>query len=115
MKKAANHKAGPFLRNAGSNKYRPKISSQVQSLTGRAHKLLGRAGATRLRAAGEQHRSSSKSVIGVARSPEPMVFEGFRAYSSGGKGILKTAGKKHSKPSKRSKEFKAKGRRKTKP
>ena len=118
MKNATIRNAEPLSRNAESTKYRAKISSQAQSLTGRAHKLLGRAGAAKLRATGEHHRFSSKSVNGVARSPESTVFEGFRAHSSQGKGTLKTAGRngrKHSKPSNRSKEFKAKGRKKKKP
>ena len=115
MKNAANRKKKPFLRNVESTKHRPKIPSQVQSLTGRAHQLLGSAGAAKLRARGGQHGSLTKSVSGVAKSPDFIVFEGFRASRSHGKGTLKTAGRKQSKPSHRSKEFKAKGRRKTKP
>lgn len=113
-KNAAKRKEGSYLRDAESTKYRSKIPSQVQSLTGRAHKLLGRAGAAKLKATGGQYRSSSKSVSGMAKSPESIVFEGFRASSSQGKEPMKTAGRKHSKPSNRSKDFKAKGRKKTK-
>ena len=104
----------PLSRNAESTKSRPKNPSQDQSLTGRAHKLLGRAGAAKLRTKGGQHESSSKTVKGVAKSPESIVFEGFRASSSQRKGTQKTTGRKHSRPSSRSKEFKAKGWKKTK-
>ena len=114
-KSIARRKEEPFVRNAESNKSRPKIPSQAQSLTGRASKLLGRAGAAKLRATGEQHRSSSRSDNGVSKSRESIVFEGFRASRGQGKGNLKTAGRKPSKPSKRSKDFKAKSRKKTKP
>lgn len=99
-----------FSRNVGSTNNRPEIPSRVQSLTGRAHKLLGRAGAAKLKATEGQHGYSAKST----KSSEPIVFEGFRASSSQGKGVLRTARKKHGKPSNRSKEFKAKGKQKAK-
>ena len=100
-----------FSRNAGPTNNKPKIPSRVQSLTGRAHKLLGRAGAAKLKATKGQHGYSAKSAM----SSEPIVFEGFRASSSQGKGVLRTARRKHGKPSNRSKDFKAKGRQKVKP
>lgn len=106
----ANRKEGSFLRTSKS-KYRPKVPSQVQSLTGRAHKLLGRAGAAKLRATRGQHKASSKSVSDVTKSPEPITFEGFRASSSQEK---TTAGRKHEKTSNRSKSFRAKGEEKMK-
>lgn len=102
-------------RNAESTNYQSKIPSRVQSLRGRAHKLLGRAGAAKLKTAKGQHGHSANSASGVAKSSESIVFEGFRASSSQGKGVLKTRGRKHGKPSNRSKEFKAKGRQKAKP
>lgn len=114
-KNAANCKESSFLRNLESTKYRPKTPSQVQSLTGRAQKLLGRAGAAKLKATGGQHKSLSKNVSGVAKSRDLVVFEGFRASSSQGKMTVKTAGRKQSQRSNRSKEFKAMGRKKTKP
>lgn len=114
-KNTASGKEVLFSRNEGSTKFRPKIASQVQSLTGRAHKLLGRAGAAKIRAEGGQHGPSSRPVSGVAKSSDSMVFEGFRASSSHGKGTQKSAGRKHSKPTNRSKGFKAKGRTKMKP
>ena len=111
---AANRKEGSFSQNAEPTKYRTKVPSQVQSLTGRARKLLGRAGAAKSRAIRGQHDSSSRSVTGVAKSSELITFEGSRASSSQGKVTLKTAGRKHKKPSKRSKEFRMKGKKKTK-
>lgn len=104
-----------FSRSAESTNYRPKMPSRVQSLTGRAHKLLGRAGAAKLKATEGQHGYSSKSATGGAKSSQPTVFEGFRASSSQKNGTLKTARRKHGKPSNRSKGFKAKGRQKAKP
>lgn len=114
-KNAASHKERQSFRNAEIIKYRSRIPSQVQPSTGRAHKLLGRAGAAKLRATEGQHRSLSKSLGNIGKSSKSMVFEGFRASSSQGKGTLRIAGRKHSKPSNRSKEFKAKGRTKAKP
>ena len=109
---AANRKDEPFSQNAESIKGRLKAPPQVQSLTGRAYKLLGRAGAAKLKATGWQHKSSSQSVSGVAKALGSVVFEGFRASSSQGKGPPSTAGRKHNRTSNRSKEFKTKGRRK---
>ena len=109
-KSAANRKEGPFFRNAGPTTNRTKVPSQVQSLTGRARKLLGRAGAANYRAIRGQHDSSSGRVTGVARSSESITFEGFRASSSQGKVTPKTAGRKHNKPSNRSKIFRMKGK-----
>lgn len=104
-----------FSRNVESANYRPKIPSRVQSLTGRAHKLLGRAGAAKLKDTEGRHGFSSNSTTGGAKSSQPIVFEGFRASSSQKTGTLKTARRKHGKPSNRSKVFKAKGRQKAKP
>lgn len=112
-KSAANRKEGPFSQNAELTKYRTKVPSQVQSLTGRARKLLGRAGAAKFKAIRRQHHSSS-SVTGVAKSSESITFEGFRASSSHGKVTPRTAGRKYNKPSNRSKEFRMKGKKKTK-
>lgn len=113
-KSVAIRKERPLLRNAHSTKFRQRIPSQFQSSKGRAHRLLGRAGAAKLQATEGQQKASSISVSGVAKSPESMVFEGFRASGGQGKGTLKMAGRKRSKPTNRSKEFKAKGRKKPK-
>ena len=92
--------------------YNPKISSQVSSLEGRAGKLLGRAGAAQLkkregsgantmaignRGDGQKAaRSASGGAIqGIARTPESIVFEGYRASSKNGRPKdLKMGGKK---------------------
>lgn len=94
--------------------YKPKVPSQTLSLNGRAGKLLGRAGAAQIRASGKRQVPQSKKINGIAKSPETVVFEGFRASRQQGKGTLKMggSGKKHGKPSARSKDFKAKGRKK---
>ena len=109
----ANRKEGSFIENAESND-KPKVPSQVQSLTGRAHKLLGRAGAAKLRATRGQHKASSGSVSDVAKSSESVIFEGFRASSSQEKATSITSGGKHNKPSNRSKEFRKKRKEKMK-
>ena len=89
----------------------------MQSLTGRAGKLLGRAGAAQFRNSQEQGHKSLR----VRKSPEAIVFEGYRASSKQGKGILKLkgAGKKQGKPhgrsSRRGAAFKASGRKKGNP
>ncbi|MCJ1280941.1 Nucleolar protein 12 [Xylographa opegraphella] len=84
--------------------YTPKPSSQLRSLAGRAGKLLGRAGAAQLRQGGG----------GGIRSPEEVVFEGYRAR--GGQkptGLQPKKGKGKGKPvtrsSKRGAAFKAEG------
>ena len=111
MKRATSRKEKPFSRHAESSKDKAKVPSQVQSLTGRAHKLLGRAGAGASNLNG-LHKSPFANVSGGASSPQSIVFEGFRASRSQGKGTRKTNGRKHSKPSNRSKEFKERGRKK---
>ncbi|KAL8795557.1 MAG: hypothetical protein Q9195_001978 [Heterodermia aff. obscurata] len=98
-----------------SSGYQPKITPQTQSLTGRAGKLLGRAGAAQFR---DKQKRGHKS-LGVKRSPEAIVFEGHRASSKQGKGMLKQKGsKKQTKPqgrsSRRGAAFKAGGRKKRK-
>ena len=110
--KSATRKEGPSFQNAESTKRRPKVPSQVQSLTGRAHKLLGRAGAANLRASRGQQRLPSRGNNGVARSSESISVEGFRASSSQDKGAQRITGRKHNRPSDRSKEFRIRGRKK---
>ena len=110
--KSATRKEGLSLQNAESTERRPKVPSQVQSLTGRAHKLLGRAGAANLRAPRGQQRLPSRSSNGVAMSPGSISFEGFRASSSQDKRTQRMTGRKHNRPSNRSKEFRMRGRKK---
>ena len=94
--------------------YKPEMSANVQSLIGRAGKLLGRAGAAQLRAAREQSGPMTKKVTGIAKPPESIVFEGYRASSHQGKMVLKSkaSSKKHGKPSVRSRRFKHQGKKK---
>lgn len=81
-------------------------------MTGRAEKLLGRAGAAQARG----YSGHGKQPIGVSKTPEAVVFEGYRASSRQGKGTLKLggSGKKQGKPrtrsSKRGAAFKTSGR-----
>lgn len=101
-------------KHATATTYKPKMPADVQSLIGRAGKLLGRAGAAQLRSAGEQSGSLTKKVTGIAKPPESMVFEGYRASSHQGKTMLKSkvSSKKHGKPSVRSRKFKHQGNKK---
>ncbi|KAA6409728.1 MAG: nucleolar 12 [Lasallia pustulata] len=97
----------------------PKVSSKTQSLVGRAGKLLGRAGAAQFNSA-DQYRGSNKRINGIDKTPEDIVFEGYRASNKQGKGTLKLggSGKKQGKPrtrsSKRGAAFKATGGKKGK-
>ena len=104
MKKTANAQARqdapkPFVK--GSNNpnnqviYNPKMTSQQQSLQGRAGKLLGKAGASQFRkrdeAANKQPRQrvtgTNDTPLGIPgiKGPEAFIFEGYRASSNSGK------------------------------
>ncbi|KAL6720728.1 Nucleolar protein 12 [Lecanora helva] len=102
-----------------STMHKPKVPGRVQSLSGRAPKLLGRAGAANLKAAGKFSGHSLK-VSSVGKSPEAIVFEGYRASRQQGKGTLKlggsgkSKGKPRTRSSRRGAEFKARGRKKGK-
>ena len=95
--------------------HRSKPSSQVQSLSGRAGKLLGRAGAARFKGVGRTGGQSNGKLGAVAKTPEKVIFEGYRASSREGKAGIgsKGSGKKQGKPrtrsSKRGAAFKASG------
>ncbi len=100
--------------------YNPKISGQHQSLQGRAAKLLGRAGAARFKGAsntsGEESRPH-KHLEGIIKTPENIVFEGYRASQKSGKPkdlkLGGSGGKKKGKPrtrsSKRASDWKKSG------
>lgn len=81
-------------------------------MTGRAGKLLGRAGAAQF----HEPATHGNKTLGVSKSPEAIVFEGYRASSKQGKGTLKMggSGKRQGKPrtrsSRRGAAFKASGR-----
>ena len=105
--KSATRKEGPSFQNTESTNRRPKVP-----LTGRAHKLLGRAGAANLRASRGQQRLPSRGNNGVARSSKSISVEDFRASSSQDKGTQRITGRKHNRPTDRSKEFRTRGRQK---
>ena len=78
--------------------YNPKLSSQDSSLQGRAGKLLGRAGAaqfkkregsganeTTIGKRGEGKKPTGSAIAGVMKTPEAIVFEGYRASAKSGK------------------------------
>jgi nucleolar protein 12 len=117
--------------------YNPKISSEVSSLKGRASKLLGKAGAAQFksgangtmigrRGEGEKERRTSgggKAATGVMRTPESIVFEGYRASAKSGKprdlkmgggGGGKKKGKPRTRATKRSTEWRKAGGRQAK-
>lgn len=114
--KTASHlaKERPTQEPVRTGVYRPKVSSESQSLAGRAGKLLGRAGAAQYRKrddqSGDRH---GKAPLGVKKSPEDIVFEGHRANGNQGRGTLKLGKSSKKKPaavgkrSKRSAAFKA--------
>ena len=108
-KRFTNH--NPVKEDLGA--YRPKVSSDVQSMSGRAGKLLGRAGAARFQ--GKDNKGPRKAAL---KTPESIVFEGYRASSRHGKGTLQLggSGKKQGKPrtrsSKRAATFKASSKKK---
>lgn len=88
--------------------YNPKLTSQASSLQGRAGNLLGRAGAAQFkkregsgansmamgkRGDGKKGQFSGKHIEGIAKTPENIVFEGFRANSKSKPSGLKLGGK----------------------
>lgn len=101
--------------------YNPKMSGQHQSLQGRAAKLLGRAGAARFKKIGEKgsHETQpNRGLEGIVRTPEDIVFEGYRASQKagrpkglklGGSGGGKKKGKPHTRSSKRASDWKKSG------
>lgn len=95
--------------------FRRKLSAEAQSLSGRATRLLGRAGAARFKDNEQINHPSRKKVKGISKTPETIVFEGYRARSNPKKGAPKmgSSGKKQGKPrtrsSKRGAAFKASG------
>ncbi|KAL8768685.1 MAG: hypothetical protein Q9209_005103 [Squamulea sp. 1 TL-2023] len=100
---------------ASKGSYVPKVDSAAQSLSGRAGKLFGRAGAASLRGRkGLNGRSSGKAGSSTVKTPEQIVFEGYRASSKQGKGAKiggseKKQGKPGTRSSRRGAAFKAKG------
>lgn len=106
---------------SGGRIYNPKISAEQQSLQGRAAKLLGKGGAARFRTvsySGTRNGSTGKNLEGITRTPESIVFEGYRASANsgkprdlklGGSGGGKKKGKPRTRSSKRASEWKKSG------
>ncbi|KAK7540771.1 uncharacterized protein J3D65DRAFT_674975 [Phyllosticta citribraziliensis] len=114
----------PAVGGGSSRIYNPKLSAEEKSLQGRAAKLLGKAGAAKLKKpdfgtganavemkdgkAGGKPAAATTGPGGF-KAPEAFVFEGYRASSKGGKSGLKlggakkgASGKKGGKPASRS-------------
>lgn len=106
--------------------YNPKMTPQESSLKGRAAKLLGRAGAAqfRKRDGAEERQRERKPQQGTERkgmeglkTPEAIVFEGYRASAKSGKpkdlkmggGGGKKKGKPRTRSSKRASDWKKGG------
>jgi nucleolar protein 12 len=143
---SAASRTGPKNTKPGQNSqlgsYNPKLSSEVSSFKGRASKLLGKAGAAQFksgangtaigrRGEGEKDRRMSgggkeeggKAGAGAMRTPESIVFEGYRASAKSGKprdlkmgggGGGKKKGKPRTRGAKRGTEWKKAGGRKAK-
>ncbi len=120
--------------------YNPKVSSEVSSFKGRASKLLGKAAAAAQfksgangtaigkRGEGVKDRKTSgggkaEGIAGVLKTPESIVFEGYRASAKsgkprdlklGGSGGGKKKGKPRTRGAKRASEWKKSGGKKGK-
>ncbi|KAL3417577.1 RNA recognition domain-containing protein [Phlyctema vagabunda] len=122
--------ARPIVNNSGNANrtpiYNPKMTPQQSSLQGRAGKLLGRAGAAQFgkRDAAEEKqrdirpaRNTEKSGLEGLKTPESIVFEGYRASAKSGKpkdlkmggGGGKKKGKPRTRSSKRASDWKKGG------
>ena len=94
-----------------------KPDPQQKSLSGRAGKLFGRAGAAKLRGTGSNmmalgERGSKASRVSIKPSANgPMIFEGHRASSAGKKGVkvVPRKGKPQTRSSKRATAFRSGG------
>jgi len=106
--------------------YNPKVSGKHQSLQGRAAKLLGKAGAARFKGGNNTARKETrprKRSEGIMKTPESIVFEGYRASQKagkpkdlklGGSGGGKKKGKPRTRSSKRASDWKKSGGKKMK-
>ncbi|KAL8673009.1 MAG: hypothetical protein Q9168_002570 [Polycauliona sp. 1 TL-2023] len=97
--------------------YIPKKDPAKQSLSGRAGKLFGRAGAANFQ---DRKSVGGKAALNgagnIVRTPEQIVFEGYRASSKQGQGVKaggakkkQQQGKPGTRSSRRGAAFKAKG------
>ena len=114
-KTASHQKSASFRPNArpvpkGTGHYKAKPSSEALSLAGRAGKLLGKAGAARLRRGDMDPAVKGGAKVGI-KTPEKVVFEGHRASRGQGRSGLgkKGKGKPTTRSSRRGAAFKAKG------
>jgi nucleolar protein 12 len=117
--------------------YNPRVAPEVSSFKGRASKLLGKAAAAQFKSGangttigkrgdGQKERRISgggkmegaKGIAGTMRTPESIVFEGYRASSKsgrprdlklGGSGGGKKKGKPRTRGAKRGTEWKKAG------
>ncbi|KAI6712806.1 hypothetical protein JHW43_004623 [Diplocarpon mali] len=109
--------------------YNPKTTSEMSSFQGRAGKLLGKAGAAQYRnkdaASGANGtvigtKGKGVAVEGIAKTPESIVFEGYRASSKNGRpkdlrigGAKKGNGKPKNRSSSRASSWRKAGGKKT--
>lgn len=96
-----------------SNIYNPKVTSEEASLKGRASRLLGKAGASKLKSSGANDTPmGARGIAGIAKTPEKIIFEGHRATMKSGKPNLngkKGGGKPKTKGAKRAATWKKNG------
>ncbi|KAL8907590.1 MAG: hypothetical protein Q9207_001327 [Kuettlingeria erythrocarpa] len=122
--KTATQKSHPGIPPGGTKptlstaRYSPK-DPVAQSMSGRAAKLLGRAGAAQWKRpkSNMNNKHSMRGPGNVPKAPEQVVFEGYRASSkpsraAGPGGSRKEQGNPRTRSSRRGAEFKAKGGRK---
>lgn len=98
--------------------YNPKITSEASSLHGRAGRMLGKAGAAKLRNKEGSGANTmpvgarGSQIEGIAKTPEKIIFEGHRALRTGKPKDLKSkkgSGKPKTKSSKRAASWKKSG------
>jgi nucleolar protein 12 len=113
-----NHPKSPAVTGT-SGIYQPKLSSKSMSLSGRAKKLLGNAGAAQLSMSQRVRGSPRELDAGTSIPATKVVFEGHRASSKQDRGVLKLGGsgkkgggKPRTRSSRRGAAFKASGRKK---
>ncbi|KAL8655680.1 MAG: hypothetical protein Q9210_000743 [Variospora velana] len=96
-------------------RYAPRVDPVAHSMSGRAAKLFGRAGAAHLKGrGGPEGAPLMKGPGGVPRAPGQIIFEGYRASSKHSRGTKaggseKKRGKPQTRSGRRGAEFKAKG------
>ncbi|TVY48135.1 Nucleolar protein [Lachnellula occidentalis] len=124
---ASSSHASKFKAPGKDQVYNPKMPAEQSSLAGRAGKLLGRAGAAQFKNSkgsgandmvlGKRGEGKASGIAGILKTPEKVVFEGYRATSAnkpkmGGKG--KKSGKPVNRGAKRASAWKKGGSKKAK-